>query len=404
MLHSENLIVTPDDSDERLSGDLDIFKIENMPRFKEYIETIGGDFLKNLGAWTNVLLGKEFPPQGVIMGPFGSLVRDERGIDNAKPEELYSPRGIQAIKWALQEYRRNGAGLGVSSTFRDTHFRIVNDKDWELQDEPLVLPNEYERSNRLMVLFAQQIYGKKVAASISPLFDTSGKHDKKIQEYREEYSEGKLIDLIMQRQGPQVQVLHHAGVYTIWGEAFRYRDEAIAVARLAKELGVQSLVICFEANEKGVPDPEYDETFQELERDLQREAGPGVKVTVGVNCTGVDNIEKMWARGDQVKIAYPNRLNFNDKHKSVFSDLVENQHKTEEDKAEITRMEKYHNTPFYRWIRFYRNAFLEYGVELAGGCCGTTPEHTWVARCAFIEAQALMGRKPRRNGQIIHLG
>ena len=29
MLHSENLIVTPDDSDERLSGDLDIFKIEN---------------------------------------------------------------------------------------------------------------------------------------------------------------------------------------------------------------------------------------------------------------------------------------------------------------------------------------------------------------------------------------
>lgn len=323
---------------------------------------------------------------GVPQGPFGSLIRDKYGIDNSDPDKIFSAEGLAALRLALSEYREAGATFSGAPTFRLTDFRAGNrDEAWEYDPASKLHLTEVTRArNETAVEIARGIYGDRIVGLIAPLSDTSGKHDERWKDL-----DDKKVDWAMQRQRPQIEVLRNAGVNVIWGEAFRYRDEAIAVARLAKELKAEALIICFEANDNGVPDPTNggSYTFMDMKRDLQTEAGSSVEVFVGANCTGIKNIKKVWERGDLIDVAYPNSLNFGDHEKSEFADLVERHERTPVQNARIARMVADHATNLQTFVSFWREAFRERGVLIAGGCCGTTPEHTWVARQAFNEAR-----------------
>jgi S-methylmethionine-dependent homocysteine/selenocysteine methylase len=325
---------------------------------------------------------------GVPQGPFGSLIREKYGIDNSDPNEIFSDRGLAALRLALTEYREAGATFGGAPTFRLTDHRAGDsDERWEYDPTSgLHLTPITRARNETAVQIARDVYGDQLVGLIAPLSDTSGKHDARWATLGE-----NKVDWAMQRQRPQIEVLCNAGISVIWGEAFRYRDEAIAIARLAKELGVEALVICFEANDNGVPDPTNggSYTFMDMKRDLQAEAGSGIEVFVGANCTGIKNIRKVWERGDLVDVAYPNSLNFGDHEKLEFADLVETHHRTPTQNARISRMVADHATPLPTFVSFWREAFREHGVLIAGGCCGTGPEHTWVARQAFNEAKRI---------------
>lgn len=323
---------------------------------------------------------------GVNQGPFGSLIRDKYGIDNSRQDAIFSPEGLAALRLVLTSYKDAGANIGGAPTFRLTDFRASADSDWEYDPaKRLYLQDSTTGRNQQAVELVRQVFGERIVGLVAPICDTSGKHDEKWSAL------GKnQVDWAIQRQEPQIQVLHQAGVDVIWGEAFRYRNEALALVRSAKKVGAKAVVVSFEANENGVPDPENggSYTFTDLKRDLQAEAGDELEVFVGANCTGIKNISRIWARGDLVDVAYPNSLNFGDHDKLEFATLVERPHKTPQESARIKRMLADFATPLPDFVDFWREAFRERGVKIAGGCCGTTPAHTWVAKQAFNEAQA----------------
>lgn len=331
----------------------------------------------------------DFLDRGVPQGPFGSMVRTRFGIDNSDPDALFSSEGLGALTHVLSEYRKAGSTFGGAPTFRLTDFRAGDDdKAWEppSDDSRLSLRRVTGERNATAVSMIKQVHGENVVGLIAPLSDTSGKHDARWVALGD-----KQAAWAMRRQRPQIEALLDAGVRVIWGEAFRYREEAMAVARLIRGSAAQALVLNFEANDKGMPDPGNDGsyTFMNMEADLQREVGPDKKVLVGANCTGINNIRRIWRRGDRVKVAYPNSLNFGDHEKLEFATLVETHHRSPEQNARIARMEADHATSLPEYVAFVREAVREHGVLIVGGCCGTTPEHAWVARKALDEVQTM---------------
>lgn len=320
---------------------------------------------------------------GVCPGPFGSLVREKYGIDNSNPGALYSLPGQEALRSVLSEYNQAGATFVSAPTFRLTDLRPGdNDENWDFEPgAKFGLSSSMDIRIQKAVRLARIVHSDRIVGLVSPLGDTSGKHDE-----RWRLLGPNKVDWAMQRHRPQIEALLRRGVPAIWGEAFRYHEEAIAVARLAKQLGAMALTICFEANEKGVPDPESGKSFIDTKEDLKKEAGSGIDVFVGANCTGIKNIRWIWQRKDHIDAAYPNSLNFSDTQKEEFATLVENPSPTEADKLRIAEMQAYYATSLQEWVKFFREAFSNQGVLIAGGCCGTTPEHTWVARQAFNEA------------------
>ena len=51
---------------------------------------------------------------------------------------------------------------------------------------------------------------------------------------------------------------------------------------------------------------------------------------------------------------------------------------------QIKRIENDHRTETENLVQFYRDAFAK-GARIAGGCCGTGPGYTWLARKAYNE-------------------
>lgn len=238
--------------------------------------------------------------------------------------------------------------MGGAFTFRITDLRADDDdKNWEYQTgQTFALNPETRERNLQAVEIAREVFGERVVGLMSPLADTSGKHDERWSILGKDQ-----VDWSAARHRPQVEALKDAGIQVMWGEAFRYHGEAIAVARLAKAFGMKALAVCFEANERGVPDPgnvgaSYE--FTDMKRD-----------------------------------------HFSDHDKLTFADLVEKTHRSADENERIARMVADFATPLPTFVDFWREAFRERGVRFASGCCGTTPAHVWVARKAFDESRAV---------------
>lgn len=322
--------------------------------------------------------------KGVNQGPFGSLVREKYGIDNSNPDALFSEEGQKALTWALSQYRNTGATIGGAPTFRLTDFRVSDEEDWRYNDSASFhLSDQTKDRNIIAAKIARAVYGNNmpVVGLLAPISDTSGGHDKEWAGLGDNQTAWAI-----QRQFPQMRVLKGANIDIFWCEAFRYVNEAIAVATLARTLSARALVVNFEVNENGIPDPAFrGRKFIDTKMELQRKAGDNVEVLVGANCTGISNIRKIWELGDRVDVAYPNELDLSPDTKLELSRLIESPEDTEDPKTAIQRIINDHRTRFEDVVQFWKDA-VQNGVKIMGGCCGTTPEHTWVARKVYDEA------------------
>ncbi len=58
---------------------------------------------------------------------------------------------------------------------------------------------------------------------------------------------------------------------------------------------VQHVLVSFEADERGYPDPlsEPGYSFADIKADLEKQAGEHTTVQVGINCTGLSNVRRL---------------------------------------------------------------------------------------------------------------
>lgn len=324
---------------------------------------------------------------GVNQGPFGSLVRKLHGINNADNNALFSENGQAALRDVLALYRDAGANIGGAPTFRLTGLRARSrvDKDWEYNPSAGLLldPITVER-NKMAVSIARSVFGCDgfVAGLVSPITKTCGGHDDRWKSLG-----SNQVDWAYQRQLPQISVLQEAGVDAIWGEAFRYQGEAIALARAVRETRAKALVVCFESNEGKFPDPEAGDgyCFAEMKTDLESEAGHDVQVMIGVNCTGVSSVRRILDAGNKLDIVYPNTLDFGGVSvnvKTEFVRLAEKPNRSEADEARYRELIGGLSTQDADFEKIWKQC-LETGVKVIGVCCGGTPELVKKARGVY---------------------
>lgn len=325
--------------------------------------------------------------EGVNQGPFGSLVRQLYGVNNADNNALFSEQGQAALRDVLILYRDAGANIGGAPTFRLTDLRARSrvDKDWEYNSgADLSLDPVTVARNRAAVSIARDVFGRDgfVAGLVSPVTKTSGGHDDRWKSLGD-----NQVDWAFQRQRPQIRVLQETGVDAIWGEAFRYQGEAIALARVVRETRSRVLVVCFESNEGKFPDPQAGEGygFAEMKADLQREAGSDVEVMIGVNCTGVSSVRRIIEGGAQLDVVYPNTLDFGEVSVDVKTEFVRLAEKPNRNAAEEVRYQKLIDDLFTRDADFEKvwKQCLETGVKVTGVCCGGTPDLVKKARAVY---------------------
>lgn len=326
-------------------------------------------------------MGIESKFKGVLQGPMGSELR-KRGI-----EERLSEASHQAHREVHDLYRQAGATILVADTFGATPLRRHESDKLSLQCTPTGkrFGPVYTRMNREMVAIARAAAGEEavVAGSIAPVVDTSGKHDRS---WRRLYSPERR-GFLMDRQAPQMNALVDAGVDMVLGEAFRYVEEAKAVAALAEEFRVKALAICFEATVRGIPYREKKDpkNFRELKAEL-RTIAPSVEIFVGANCTGLSVIHSILASGDELDMVYANSLDFNG-HQTEYGDYVAKKLRgLPEDAAEIAAIERRRGTSNDAFGQLACRAY-EHGVKVVGACCGTTPDTTRVIRATWDDFQ-----------------
>lgn len=325
--------------------------------------------------------------EGVNQGPFGSLVRKLHGINNADNNALFSEGGQEALRKVLALYRDNGANIGGAPTFRLTDLRARSrvDENWKYNPgADLSLDSITVERNRTAVSIARSVFGSGgfVAGLIAPITKTSGGHDDRWKSLG-----ANQVDWAYQRQYPQIDVLQKTGVDAVWGEAFRYQGEAIALARVVRETRAKVLVVCFESNEGKFPDPQAGDgySFAEMKADLRREAGSDVEVMIGVNCTGVSSVRRILDAGNQLDVVYPNTLDFGGLSVDVKTEFVKLAEKLNKNEAEEARYKELIDELFTRDEDFEKvwRQCLETGVKVIGVCCGGTPELVKKARGVY---------------------
>jgi S-methylmethionine-dependent homocysteine/selenocysteine methylase len=260
--------------------------------------------------------------QGVLPTSTGSEVERRFGFAATNFSHLFgSDEGRHAIASVAQASREAGATIGVTPTYRLTPHRAYQ-SDWSHGDDRLVMPDNYSEWNRTAVSIIKEVYqGAVILGSISPTTFSSANpdEDRNFAALGARLGEASLeyrIAFARRRQAPQISLLAELGVDGILFEACRFRADALAAVQAAREFKIQQIIISFEADEKGFPDPfpdvstKADYSFADMRADLEREAGGHTRVQLGVNCTGASNARRIMLQGQQLDVVYPNRSDF----------------------------------------------------------------------------------------------
>jgi S-methylmethionine-dependent homocysteine/selenocysteine methylase len=320
------------------------------------------------------------------MGPSGSWTRDGYRVETSNPDMFFSEDGQIKLSCALRDYRDAGASLGVTPTHRLTDFRVGQAPIDSISPKAeLELHENTRRYTEAAVRLLREVFGQRMMGSIAPLTDTSGGHD---------YMRKDLLRLgrefTAQRHAPQMKALKKAGVNAILGEAFRYLEDAEGVVQVADQIGMEVVAVCFEANGHGMPDPaNQGMKFEDVKRHLTGfiRQGSGLKILVGANCTGVTNLNRIIDSGDLLDLSYPNAQNLGPDVKEEVGCLADNAKRTpREDDRYHALLAKY-LTGIDEFRSFWEKA-LKAGIPIIGGCCGTTPAHTRIARRVVEEFMA----------------
>lgn len=274
---------------------------------------------------------QEFFDKNLVLldGAMGSLIY-EKGvfIDKCYDElNLSRPELIRSIH---EEYLRAGSTVIETNTYGANHFKL---KSHNLQEEIVEI-------NRRGVELAREAAGENayVAGSMGP----SGEE---IEPWGEVSLE-RVYDAYME----QATYLNSAGVDLFILETFqdiREMEQAIKAIRTVSKLPVVAMMTVGEDGKT-----RYGLDLEEITgKLLQSEAS-----VIGLNCTVgpkpmLDFVEKIIAMSDRPICIMPNagRPQYTDGRMIYLS------------------------TPEY--FSVYTKRFIDIGVRMLGGCCGTTPEH-----------------------------
>lgn len=333
------------------------------------------------------------PLEGVLQGPFGSLVRDQYGIDNSDNSALFSPEGRQALTSVLSEYQNAGATIGGAPTYRLTNLRATGkgSQAWEYSPHEIYrLDTNHKMWNRQAAAIARLVYGTQtpIFGLLAPLGDTSGADDAQWNALG-----SKQHRFAKQRHRPQIEALRDAGIDNFLVEAGRYVPEAEALTELVAETGGRTLAFSFEAPQSRVPDSAFpDLRFRDVQ-DRLHDAGKGrIEVLTGINCVGASAVQGALDRNDLPPIVYPNQLDFgraccpNTLH--AFWRLAEKgSRRTAAETDDYDRLTQELSPSLEEFHKLYR-ACLQGGARIIGICCGGTPEHVAAAREEFDASTA----------------
>ena len=270
--------------------------------------------------------------------------RDEQNLTNP-----------DLIKWVHEQYIDAGAQIIETNTYTSNRLRL---RELGLEDRLLEI-------NRAAVRVALEAARDKVfvAGSVGPLGAL-------VKPY------GNLtIDDLGQVYKEQIQILAESGVHLILIETHPSLLEALEAVRAAKAVCDLPIVAQMTFWEDG-----KSKFGDDIRRSLEALAAADADV-VGLNCTlgpqeTFDLINEFASRSDlkisvQPNAGHPQIIN----GRSVFLSSPE-------------------------YLEEYAKAFVNCGVNIIGGCCGTTPEHI------NAMARAVHGQSPkphRRRAVSVHV-
>lgn len=270
--------------------------------------------------------------------------RDEQNLTNP-----------DLIKWVHEQYVDAGAQIIETNTYTSNRLRL---RELGLEDRLLEI-------NRAAVRVALEAAKDKVfvAGSVGPLGAL-------VKPY------GNLtIDDLGQVYKEQIQILAESGVHLILIETHPSLLEALEAVRAAKAVCDLPIVAQMTFWEDG-----KSKFGDDIRRSLEALAAADADV-VGLNCTlgpqeTFDLINEFASRSDlkisvQPNAGHPQIIN----GRSVFLSSPE-------------------------YLEEYAKAFVNCGVNIIGGCCGTTPEHI------NAMARAVHGQSPkphRRRAVSVHV-
>ncbi|MFA6528082.1 MAG: homocysteine S-methyltransferase family protein [Candidatus Gracilibacteria bacterium] len=330
---------------------------------------------------------------GVTPGPSGSRLRDYTGVDDSNPASLVSPAGLAASEDIHSLYKGAGADFGKMATFCATPLRLAGagDEAWDPNNQEGLELDQLSLQRILAeVKIYKKVWGKRrpVVASMAPLADTSGGDDERWKAL----SRSEQMRIAKARHRPQMEAMASAGVKILICEAFRYTSEAEVVAQLAKELGFRALLVSFEADLKGIPDPQAGGIgFADMKRVLQVAAGEGVAVGVGVNCVGVNLVNSLWSEDPNLKLdaVYVNSVKTLDsrlKTRLVTLLRIPEDKKTQSERDELDLILVRSQTSTTEFVNFIKDA-IRRRVSVIGGCCGTGYAEVEVASLLLARAK-----------------
>lgn len=331
---------------------------------------------------------------GVLPTSTGSEVNrlsrfDGSAINNGNMNELLSERGIEYIRQVIASNVKAGCTVGVASTFRVTPFRAHETGVWDMPDNGLVLPDQYAEWTRKLVDISRSEYKDlPLLGNICPITDTSKGQDDEFFADIEGGSTEARIEFARRLHDAQIRALQLEGIEHLLVEACRHPDDAIAIARSARERGMRSLTISFEAEATGLPDPVHTRSeygFSDMKSDLQHEAGDGIAVSIGANCIGASRIQNLLDAGDRFDIVYPNQADEDREAPGILKRLktIANETDATSLRDEIHRaLDDAIETPLDELEPVWRQC-LETGTSVIGICCGGRPEHVERARKVY---------------------
>jgi 5-methyltetrahydrofolate--homocysteine methyltransferase len=282
-------------------------------------------------------------------GAWGTLLK-ERGLPPGQPPEWFALERPDVLEEIARLYVEAGADLVTTDTFGGTSFRLALHG----------LEAERERVNRQAVEAVRRAVAGRalVSASIGP----TGRLLEPFGDTSPEAAYGAFLE--------QATALAEAGADVACVETMSDLTEATRAVRAVKAVAPRLPVVAtmtFERNPRGY----FTVMGVSVERAVRglEEAGADV---VGSNCgTGAEEtvgIAREFARFATVPVAVQPNAGLPETRGTAVV---------------------YRETPEALAARV--GEFLELGVRLVGGCCGTTPDHVRAVRAA-VEAWARVPR------------
>lgn len=275
----------------------------------------------------------------VADGAMGTMLM-ERGLKPGSPPESFNLERLGALEEVAQEYLRAGADIIQTNTFGGSRLKLLQ----------YSLAEKVEEINRNAVLAV-----KRVAQGTAYVSGSCGPTGQFLKPYGD-IEPAEMLDVFRQ----QIGALVSAGVDIVCIETMSDLQEATCALKAAREIGSVPVMatMTFDHTPKGF----YTIMGVTIERAIKGLEAAGADV-VGSNCgNGIENMVRI--AGECRKF-------------TGLPIIIQSNAGIPELEGDVT---VYPETPDFMADRVQE--LLAAGVNIIGGCCGTTPAHIRAIRKA----------------------